>query len=166
MLDQQNQQGAENVEVGGNSAAAVAAARPKVKELLQAYRSNPSGGAAEILESLLVSQMAGAAERETQVLLLLEERGIRHGLEDDFGRHAKRLERQNRQLKRDLHERVVTESRVREYLEQAAHARTSQEITHQEIFEKISAVIGVGGPLIPRVEKGFTEGGQEWGEKR
>jgi hypothetical protein len=139
--------------------AAVVAVRPKVKELLEEYRADPTGDAGAILETLVVNQMAGAKAREAEVLLLHQERGRHHALASDLGRAAKRLERRNRQLQRELAKREAAQNHVREYLEEMGAAIASKdkekELTYERIIEKVSAAIGIGGPLIPRVEKDY-----------
>ena len=56
--------------------AAVAAVRPKVKELLAEYQSDPTGDAGSIVEILVLNQLAGEPGREAEVLLH-QERGRR-----------------------------------------------------------------------------------------
>ena len=136
-------------------AAAVAAARPKVKELLAEYQSNPTGDAAGIVEALVLSQMAGQPAREAEVVHSQQERDLCHNLVDNAGRNANRLVRQNHRLKRDLAQKNVVHAYVREYLKEVGAAiLKGHEPTPQEMIEKVSAAIGLRGPLIPRVEKG------------
>ncbi|HMD98527.1 MAG TPA: hypothetical protein VKM93_14480 [Terriglobia bacterium] len=83
-------------------ATAVAAARPKVKELLAEYQADPTGDAAAIVEALLLSQVAGQPLREAEVLHFQQGLDLHQTLENDAGRTATRLTRQNGRLKRDL----------------------------------------------------------------
>jgi hypothetical protein len=136
-------------------AGAVAAARPKVKELLAEYLADPTGDAGTIVESLVLAQMAGEAAREAEVLVLHQQRDRHHALESDLTRAVTRLDRQNRRLKQDLARRNAAQGHVRQYLEEVgARKLASKEISAEEIYEKISAVIGIGDTVIPRVEKG------------
>jgi len=134
--------------------AAVAAARPKVKKLLAEYQANPTGDAATIVEALVLSQMAGESEREAEVLHSQRDRDLSQALQSHAGRTATRLTRQNGRLKRDLAKRKNAEAGVRKYLEEVGAAVVQgKEPTAQEIIEKISAAIGMGDVVIPRVEK-------------
>jgi len=133
--------------------AAVAAARPKVKELLAEYQADPTGDAAAIVETLVLSQVAGESAREAEVLHSHQERDLHHTLVNGAGRNATRLSRQNGRLKRDLARKNIAQAFVRKYLEQVGTAALQgREPTTQEIIEKISTAIGLRGPLIPRVE--------------
>jgi hypothetical protein len=138
-------------------AAAVEAALPKVKELLVQFRLDPTGDAALILETLVLTQMAnaGAQAQEADLLLLQQERGRHTGLKQDAECTATSLTRQNRKLKAELAKKTRTETQVREYLAAAAAAaRLGKQLDTNMIIKKISEAIGLGGPLIPRVEKG------------
>ncbi|MGO9270238.1 MAG: hypothetical protein ACLQOO_08300 [Terriglobia bacterium] len=134
--------------------AAVAAARPKVRELLAEYQADPTGDAGSIVEILVLNQLAGEPGREAEVLLH-QERGRRGTLGSDTGQTSTQLARQNRRLKRDLAKSQAVEANVRQYLEKlAAAGPAGREPTQAEIIEKISAAIGLRGPLIERVETG------------
>ena len=134
--------------------AAVAAARPKVKELLAEYRADPTGDAATIVEALVLNQVAGAPAREAEVLHSQHDRDLHYDLVSHAGRSATRLTRQNVRLKRDLARKNIAHSYVHKYLEEVGAAvLQGKEPTTQEIIEKISTAIGLRGPLIPRVEK-------------
>ncbi len=135
-------------------AAAVAAARPKVKELLAEYRDDPSGDAGAIVEALVLNQVAGEPAREAEMLHFQQERGLSHTLKHDSGRVANRLARQNRRLKSDLAKSIDAQSHVRQYLEAVAAGGKGKMPSTEEIIEKISEAIGIRGPLIPRVETG------------
>jgi len=136
-------------------AAAVAAARPKVKELLAEYLADPTSDAGEIVENLAVAQMAGEPAREAEVLVLYQQRDRHHTLERDLGSTAARVARQNRRLKRELAKRDAAQGHVRQYLEKVGAGRLAgKEPTPEEIIEKVSTAIGLRGPLIPRVETG------------
>ena len=74
--------------------AAVAAARPKVKELLAEYQADPTGDAAAIVEILMLNQLAGEPGREAEAIQ--QERGRRGTLEGDSGQSSTQLARQNR----------------------------------------------------------------------
>jgi hypothetical protein len=133
-------------------AAALAAARPKVKELLAEYRADPTGDAGAIVETLMLHQVAGEPGREAELQDLQPERERHHALKNDSGRSAT-LARQNRQLRSQLVKQNNAQSYVRQYLEEVkTAARSGREPTQAEIIEKISAAIGLRGPLIPRVE--------------
>jgi len=133
--------------------AAVAAARPKVKELLAEYQADPTGDAAAIVEILMLNQLAGEPGREAEAIQ--QERGRRGTLEGDSGQSSTQLARQNRRLKRDLAKSQAVEATIRQYLEDArAAAPARKEPSQAEIIEKISAAIGLRGPLIERVETG------------
>jgi len=133
--------------------AAVAAARPKVKELLEEYRADPTGDAAAIVETLVLNQVAGESAREAEVLHSQPDRDLSHTLVGDAGRSGIRLTRQNGRLKRDLARKNMAQAYVRMYLEDLGAAmRSGKEPTTQEIIEKISTAIGLRGPLIERVE--------------
>src|SRR5208282_4447654 len=80
--------------------ATMAAVRPKVKELLAEYQSDPTGDAGSIVEILVLNQLAGQPVREAEVLFH-QERGRRGTLGHDSGQSSTRLARQNRRLKRD-----------------------------------------------------------------
>jgi C4-dicarboxylate-specific signal transduction histidine kinase len=134
--------------------AAIVAARPKVKELLAEYRADPTGDAGTIVEALLLSQVAGAPARENEILAFQQERNLYRTLEHDSGRSATRLARQNRRLKSELAKRDDAQTHVREYLQAVARAGKGREPTPEEIIEKVSAAIGIRGPVIPRVETG------------
>src|SRR5271157_2280616 len=127
-------------------AAAVAAARPKVKELLAEYRDDPKSDAGAIVEALVLNQLAGEPAREAEVLVLHHEH--------DSGRSATRLARQNRRLKSQLAKSNDAQSHVRQYLEAVAAGGKSRMPSREEIIEKISEAMGISGPLIPRVETG------------
>ena len=136
-----------------DAAAAVAAARPKVKELLAEYLADPTGDAGTIVETLVLAQVAGEPAREDDVLLLHQARDRHHTLVRGAGRTATRLGRQNRRLKCALAKKTAAQDHVREYLEEAGAARAAgKEPSRNEIIEKISAAIGLRRPLIPRVE--------------
>jgi len=135
-------------------AAAVAAARPKVKELLAEYQANPTGAAGTIVETLVLAHLAGEPAREGDVLLLHQARDRHHTLANDAGRTANRLARQNRRLKKALAKRASAQDQVCQYLEEVRAAKPAgKEPTQAEIIEKISAAIGMGDHVIPRVEK-------------
>jgi len=134
--------------------AEVAAARPKVQELLAEYRADPSSNAGTILETLVLNQLAGELGREAEALVQ-QERGRRQNLKDDSGRGFAALARQNRRLKRDLARKDGVQATVIQYLEQVgAAARIGREPSREQIIQTISEAIGVRGPLIERVEKG------------
>ena len=139
----------------GDRAAALAAARPKVRELLAEYLAEPAGDARAILETLLLDQMAGAPAREEEVLEFHSQRDHFETVASSAERRAQRIERRNRRLKRQLDEKEAVEGQVREYLDQArAEGKAgAPELTREHIIRKISEAIGIGGPLIPRVEK-------------
>jgi len=141
---------------GADRAAALAAARPKVRELLVEFLANPAGDAGAIVETLLLDQVAGAPAREAEVLEFHQERKDNQALEDATRRTAKRLEGQNRKLKRQLAKKDAIQNQVREYIAQAAKEGRAgrEELTPQRIYDQISAVIGMGESVIPRVEKG------------
>jgi hypothetical protein len=133
--------------------AVLATARPKVKELLEEYRADPTGDAGAILESLVLSQVAGESAREAEVVGFQQVRDLYHTLENDSGRSATRLARQNRRLKMELAKGKTAHTNVRQYLEAVkADVRKGKEPNLEEIIEKISTAIGLRGPLIPRVE--------------
>jgi len=135
--------------------AALAAARPKVKELLQEYRDDPTGDAGAIVETLLLNQVAGEPAREAEMLSWHQEQNLSHTLKHDSGRAATRLARQNRRLKGELAKRIDAQTHVRQYLEAVvAGVAKGKEPSPNEIIEKVSAAIGLRGPLIPRVETG------------
>ena len=135
--------------------AAVAAARPKVKELLAEYRADPTGDAGAIVETLVLSQVASAPAREAEVLPSPQEQDLHHTLVNRAGRIATRLTRQNSRLKKDLATKNLAHSYVRQYLEEvSAAALKGKEPSMQEMIEKISTAIGIRGPLIPRIETG------------
>jgi len=134
--------------------AALAAARPKVKELLAEYRADPTGDAGAIVETLMLNQVAGEPAREAEIQHLQQERDRHHALEN-HSRRAVTLARQNRQLKSQLVKQHIAQAYVRQYLEEVkAAARSGKEPSQTEIIEKISTAIGLRGPLIPRVETG------------
>src|SRR5271165_5882084 len=135
-------------------AAALAAARPKVKELLAEYRDDPNGDAGAIVETLMLNQVAGEPAREAEVLVLHHERDLYDTLKHDSGRSATRLARQNRRLKSQLAKSNDAQSHVRQYLEAVAAGGKSRMPSREEIIEKISEAMGISGPLIPRVETG------------
>jgi len=136
-------------------AGALAAARPKVKELLAEYRDDPTGDAGAIVETLMLNQVAGEPAREAEMVSLHQERDLSHTLRHDSGRAATRLARQNRRLKSELAKRIDSQTHVRQYLEAVvAGVAKGKEPSRDEIIEKISEAIGLRGPCIPRVETG------------
>ncbi|HMD96722.1 MAG TPA: hypothetical protein VKM93_05235 [Terriglobia bacterium] len=136
-------------------AAALAAARPKVKELLAEYRDDPNGDAGAIVETLMLNQVAGEPAREADMLVLHHERDLYQTLKHDSGRSATRLARQNRRLKGEFAKRIDAQDQVRQYLEEVGTAaRSGKKLSAQEVYDKISAVIGIGDVVIPRVETG------------
>jgi hypothetical protein len=142
-------------------AAAVDAALPKVNELLAQFQADPTGDAADVVKALVLTQMANAASQawEADLLLLQQERGRHTVLTQDAERVATNLTRQNRKLKAELAKKARTETQVREYLASAAAAaKLGDPLDTDLIIEKISAAIGIGGTLIPRVEKGPPPG--------
>ncbi|HMD97430.1 MAG TPA: hypothetical protein VKM93_08915 [Terriglobia bacterium] len=151
----QNEKGPMTPRPAPDYAAAVAAARPKVKELLTEYLANPTGDAGAIVESLVLAHVAGEPAREADVLSLHIERGRYHTLSRDAGRTATRITRQNRRLKRALAKKTAGQENVRHYLEKVVAGKLAgKEPTPEEIIKKISTAMGISGPLIPRVEKG------------
>ena len=135
-------------------AGALASARPKVKELLEEYRDNPTGEAGTIVETVMINQIAGEQAREAEMLFLHQERNLSQTLKDDSGRAANRLARQNRRLKSELAKRIDAENHVRQYLEAVVAGAKGRMPSRDEIIEKVSEAIGLTGPLIPRVETG------------
>ena len=142
-------------------AAAIDAALPKVKELLAELQADPTGDAARIVKTLVLTQMANDATRaqEADLLLLQQERARHTVLKQEAERVATTHTRQNRKLKAELAKKTRTETQVREYLASAATAaKLGSPLDTDLIIEKISAAIGIGGTLIPRVEKGPPPG--------
>jgi hypothetical protein len=136
-------------------APAVAAARPKVRELLAEYRDDPTGDAGAIVEALMLNQVAGEPAREAEVLHFHQERDRHRALENNSGRTATRLARRNRQLQRQLVKQDVAQAYVRQYLEEVrAGVVKGKDPSSEEIIKKISTAMGISGPLIPRVETG------------
>ncbi len=124
-------------------AAALAAARPKVKELLAEYRDDPNGDAGAIVETLMLNQVAGEPAREADMLVLHHERDLYHTLKHDSGRSATRLARQNRRLKGELAKRIDAQDHVRQYLEAVVTgAAAGKGPSPEEMIEKISTAMG------------------------
>jgi len=126
------------------------AARPKVKELLEQMQSDPEARA--LVETFLLSQMVEEeSQREEQELAALQrERQKREALEEGLEQMVaaqQELESKNRRLRAQVGESELAHRQVREQVKPAeAVVVTRREPTHQEIYNKIREVVGLGGP--------------------
>jgi hypothetical protein len=132
----------------------VGAARPKVQELLEQMQSDPEARA--LVETFLLSQMVqeGSEQEEGELVALQRERQKREALEEGLEQMVgaqQQLESEHRRLR--VRESEVAHQQVREQIKPAgAVVAQRREPTQQEIVEKISRAIGLGGPEHFRVE--------------
>ena len=132
------------------------AARPRVKELLEQMQSDPEARA--LVETFLLSQMVQeeSQQEETELAALQREKQKREALEEGLEQMVvatQELESKNRRLGAGVTETEVVHQQVREQIKPAeAVAAPRQELSREEIFRQISAVIGVGQPQIELVE--------------
>jgi hypothetical protein len=140
-------------------AAALEAARPKAELLLEQYREDPTGPAAELVSLVIVNHLAQEDLRpeEGEIRVLQEERQRRQTAEqqaETLAAERRRLRRQNRKLAAARVEESLRLQSAGQQLEEARKAAAAGKMPDtMEIIERISAAIGIRGPLIPRVEK-------------
>ena len=140
----------------GAGPSTVDAARPKVQELLEQMQSDPAARA--MVETFLLQQMVAEESRreEVEVATLQREKEKRTALEDELEQMVaaqQALERKNRRLRAEAATSEVAHQQFREQIRPAEAAVPERhEPTREEIFCKISEVIGVGQPPSYRVE--------------
>jgi len=126
------------------------AARPKVQELLEQMQSDPEARA--LVETFLLSHMVGEEwQREEQELAAWQrERQKRETLEQGLEQMVaaqQELESQNRRLRAQMGANELVHAQAREQVKPAeAVVATRREPGHQEIYNKIREVVGLGGP--------------------
>ncbi|HWU40686.1 MAG TPA: hypothetical protein VN203_23815, partial [Candidatus Acidoferrum sp.] len=129
----------------------VETARPRVKELLEQMQSDPEARA--LVETFLLSQMVQeeSQQEEQELAALQRERQKREALEEGLEQMVvaqQELESKNRRLRARVGESEVVHQQVQQQIKPAgAVVAERQELTDQEIFKRISAVIGVGQPM-------------------
>ena len=135
--------------------------RESVSGLLDEFLASPHGSARPILEAWLVAYLASVETRREEEALGVASESRRHAAA--MRQENERLRRQGLRVAEDNHRLAAEATRaemarralLREFRMIEAGA-AAHEITQEEIVRRITAAIGLSGPLVERVE---PEGG-------
>ncbi len=138
----------------------VAAVRPKVKKLLEQFRAEPSGDAGALLEALLLKGLVEESAEREDLLRLQAERERRVQLEAALQKMMDRAHQLGRVTERLARRRAAEQNRIKTILTVVEKAAAQgRPFDQAEVVRRISAVIGLEGPLERRVEpRGPEEG--------
>ncbi len=136
-------------------AQAVDGARASVEQLVAAFLADPGGEAGQMARTMLLNYMVKEqTQQEEQTLRELQEhQGKRALLEEDVETLAvKRLnaDARNQKLGEALRQARVQHGKIGQYVRQAQKALAENKpFDYDRALKQISAVIGVGRPLVP-----------------